>query len=149
WYDFRNSPSPEIWDDNAPFSRGGMQDVYYASSTDQGRTFTKNMRITDRSIDRSIGVWSNNVHSTTTVGIASTNDSVYFTWQDSRNGSTITNAEDAYFASLKLNGSSASLEAPSSVPRWVLLASGVLVGMGAAMFLVWLMMRRRTADAPG
>lgn len=145
WYDFRNSPSPEIWDDNAPFSRGGMQDVYYASSTDQGRTFTKNVRITDRSIDRSIGVWSNNVHSTTTVGISSTNDSVYFTWQDSRNGNAITNAEDAYFASLKLNGSGTADEGSSAAPRWVLLGSGLLMGLGIAMSLVWLTTRRRTA----
>ena len=145
WYDFRNSPSPEIWDDNAPFSRGGMQDVYYASSADQGRTFTKNVRITDRSIDRSIGVWSNNVHSTTTVGISSTNDSVYFTWQDSRNGNASTNAEDAYFASLKLTGSDPADETPALAPRWVLLGSGLLMGLGVAMSLVWLTGQRRTA----
>jgi hypothetical protein len=90
-------------------------------------------------------VWSNNVHSTTTVGISSTNDSVYFTWQDSRNGNAITNAEDAYFASLKLNGSGAADEGSPAAPRWVLLGSGLLMGLGVAMSLVWLTTRRRTA----
>ena len=67
------------------------------------------------------------------------------TWQDSRNGNVITNAEDAYFASLKLNGSGAADEGSPAAPRWVLLGSGLLMGLGVAMSLVWLTTRRRTS----
>jgi len=49
WYDGRHSPSP------ADDIGSGLQDVYYSSSGDQGRTFTPNLRISDRSIDRKSG----------------------------------------------------------------------------------------------
>lgn len=116
--------------------------VYYASSVDGGQTFSKNVRVSDRSIDRSIGVWSNNVHSATTVGITSTDSAVYFAWQDSRNGNPLTNTEDAYFALLRLE--SEDDDGSSSVPGALLLGSGLLLGMGLAMLAVWLTSSRRS-----
>jgi len=77
-----------------------FQDVYYADSADGGRSVAKNIRITDRIIDRNIGVWSNNSHIHANVGIASGPDTVYFAWQDTRNGNATTNTEDIYFASV-------------------------------------------------
>ena len=142
WYDFRNSPAPEVNLAAAPFNNGGMTDIYYASSSDQGRTFGKNMRISDRMADRRIGVWSNNVHSHFNVGIASANDGVYFAWQDTRNGNSVTNSEDIYFASLLLDAPGVSVEDESGVPGWVLTGAGVAVGMGLAMLLVFLVSRR-------
>ncbi len=64
WYDFRNSPDGGQSDE-------GISDVYYTSSEDGGRSFRLNLRINDRSIDRSSGVWSNNVDSRFNVGVAS------------------------------------------------------------------------------
>lgn len=143
WLDFRNSPVPEQDADGPPFNHGGFQDVYYSSSTDQGRTLNPNLRITDRLIDRSIGVWSNNIHSHAPVGIASTNDSVYFAWQDTRNGDPVAQSEDIYFASLKLNGA-APLGA-SILPGlgfWGLLAAVFVFGAGLAMAVTASMSRR-------
>lgn len=142
WYDFRNSPAPEIQAAAAPFNNGGMTNVYYASSADGGRTFGRNIRISDRSADRSIGVWSNNVHSHFNVGIASANDGVYMAWQDSRNGNSITNSEDVYFASLLLDAPGVSVDDSAGVPGWVLAGAGVAGGMGLAMLLVFLIGRR-------
>ncbi|MDQ6724714.1 MAG: glycoside hydrolase, partial [Actinomycetota bacterium] len=142
WYDFRNSPSPEQNLENAPFNNGGMTDIYYASSSDGGRSFGANVRISDRMADRRIGVWSNNVHSHFNVGIASANDGVYFAWQDTRNGNSLTNAEDVYFASLLYDAPGVSVEASSGVPGWVLGATGVAIGMGATMLLVFFAGRR-------
>ncbi len=142
WYDFRNSPAPETQSSSAPFNGGGMTDVYYASSSDGGLTFGKNVRISDRSADRSIGVFSNNVHSHFTVGIASANDGVYMAWQDSRNGNSITNSEDIYSASLLLDAPGVSVDDNSGVPGWALAGAGVAVGMGLAMLLVFLISRR-------
>ncbi|MCA1674334.1 MAG: glycoside hydrolase [Actinobacteria bacterium] len=147
WYDFRNSPAPEIQANAAPFNNGGMTDVYYASSSDGGRTFGKNIRISDRSADRSIGVWSNNVHSHFTVGITSANDGVYMAWQDSRNGNSITDSEDVYFASLLLDAPGLSVGNDAGVPGWVLAGAGVAGGMGLAMLLVFLISRRSRPEA--
>lgn len=143
WYDFRNSPTPEKDADAAPFNHGGFQDVYYASSTDQGRTFGANMRISDRLIDRNFGVWSNNVHSHYNVGIASSDDSVYFAWQDSRNGNNVTNSEDVYFASLKLEGPVVPAAAEGSrVPTWVVALAATALGMGIATLASLALVRR-------
>jgi hypothetical protein len=142
WYDFRNSPMPEIQLAAAPFNNSGMTDIYYASSSDQGRSFSQNVRISDRTADRRYGVWSNNVHSHFNVGIASANDGVYFAWQDTRNGNSITNSEDVYFASLLLDAPGVSVEDESGVPGWVLTGAGVAIGMGLAMLLVFLVGRR-------
>lgn len=147
WYDFRNSPMPEIQSNAVPFNNGGMTDVYYASSFDQGRTFGRNVRISDRLADRRIGVWSNNVHSHFTVGVASSNDGVYFAWQDTRNGNSVTNSEDVYFASLLLDAPGVSVSGGSGVPKWALTGAGVAIGMGVAMLLVFLVSRRSQPEA--
>ncbi len=139
WYDGRLSPTAPVLGAN-PTERG-LQDVFYTSSTDQGRTFAPNVRISDRSIDRSIGVWSNNVDSHFNVGIASTAGSVYFAFQDSRNGSQETNAEDVYFASLKRNRSTSGPNSDET-PAWGTIASGAALGLGLAVMLAWLMTRR-------
>lgn len=104
WYDFRDSPTPEADHESAPFNQGGFQHVYVSSSVDQGRSWSPNLRISDRLIDRNIGVWSNNVHSHYNVGITSSDEAVYFAWQDSRNGNAVTNTEDVYFSALYLDG---------------------------------------------
>lgn len=134
WYDFRHSPRPG----NNPLRDTGLQDVYYSFSSNGGRTFGPNLRVNDRTIDRSLGVWSNNVNSAVAVGVASTDDTVYFAWQDTRNGNPQTQAEDVYFASLRLNGPAAVSAAGGGLPVWVIGSVAVALGMGVAMVLVWL-----------
>jgi hypothetical protein len=85
-------------------------------------------------------VWSNAVGSAGPIGVASTNDAVWFTWQDTRNGNTLTQAEDVYAASLVLNP--AGDGSSGGMPRWLLLAGGVAVGMGLAMAGAWAVARR-------
>jgi hypothetical protein len=150
WYDFRNSPAPEKEFDDAPFNNGGWQDVYYASSSDGGRTWSPNLRVNDRLIDRNIGVWSNNVHSHYNVGITSSNDAVYFAWQDSRNGNSVTNSEDVYSSALFRQPSEVAVRGGPGpgVPRWALFAVSAAVGMGVAMAAAFLATRRgRSGDA--
>ncbi len=146
WYDFRNSAMPEQLPEGfaAPFNTGGFTDVYYSASTDEGRTWEDNVRVTDRIIDRRIGVWSNNVHSHYNVGIASTDDTVYFTWQDSREGDAVTNSEDIYFASLHRDGETTTATSSGSGGRaWAFGGAGLLLGMGLAMVLATFVIRRR------
>ncbi|HET7718470.1 MAG TPA: sialidase family protein [Acidimicrobiales bacterium] len=143
WYDYRYSPRAG--------SGAGIQDVFYASSTDQGRTFGPNIRITDRSIDRSIGVYAGAVGTNSNVGITSTDSAVYFAWQDSRNGRPNTGSEDIYTASLLLDRAAAVTgELPADddgVAGWVFLVAGVAMGAGLAGALVWAASSRSRSKA--
>lgn len=144
WYDFRNSPEPEGLDHN-DFNAGGMQDVYYTWSTDQGRSFRKpDVRVTDRIIDRHIGVWSNNIHSHTNVGLVSTDEAAFVAWQDTRNGDQEHGSEDVYFASVGLDGRAPpSIPLPSArLPWWVTGLTGIALGLGLAMLVSWLIARK-------
>lgn len=73
WWDTRNDPGIRA------------NDVYYVSSTDDGLNWSKNVRITDRSIDRSIGVWGFNFDMSSPPGLASTNAFALTAWDDTRN----------------------------------------------------------------
>jgi hypothetical protein len=144
WYDGRLSPSspPPAGEDET-----GFQDVFYTSSSDQGATFGPNLRITDRSIDRSIGVYSNGIDSKTNLGIASTNEEVYLAWQDSRNADRELQPEDIYAAALVLDG--ATLASSSSVaagPSWGLLIAALLLGLGLGVTAGWLLNGRARAS---
>ncbi|MGH9266605.1 MAG: sialidase family protein, partial [Acidimicrobiales bacterium] len=48
WWDTRDTPGMRL------------NDVYYSYSIDDGQTWSRNQRITDRSIDRNLGVWGAN-----------------------------------------------------------------------------------------
>ncbi len=139
WYDARHSPKVDL----SVNSERGFQDVFYASSTDGGRTFSPNIRITDRSIDRSIGVFSNSIDSHHNVGVASAPDAVFFAWQDSRNGNRETHAEDIYAAAIELEGTVARSE-PASV-SWGALALGLFLGLGLGMVVALAAMRWRSS----
>lgn len=145
WYDFKNSPSPAL------VSTGhsgdvGISDVYYTSSSDHGRTFAPPIRVNDRGIDRSKGVWSNNVDSKFNVGVAATNDAVYFAWQDTRNAIGQTDSEDIYSSSIPLKTTTTSVER-SGIPGWALFGSGAL-GLGIGVCFAWVLGRRRPAASP-
>lgn len=143
WFDNRNSPIPA----GTASTQTGFQDVWYTYSLDGGRTFAPNVKVTDRMINRAFGIWSNNVDVHAPVGLISTDDTVYLTWQDSRAGVSVTNsAEDVYFATVRLNGPervAAADEDGEGVPRWLLVAAGLAAGMGLAMAVVGLTGDRR------
>ncbi|PSO50836.1 MAG: hypothetical protein BRC31_07125 [Actinobacteria bacterium QS_5_72_10] len=98
WYDFRHSPTPPA-DVSGQGGEDGVAHVYYTYSTDGGETFAPDQRISDRGIDRSVGVWSNNISSKFNIGVAATDDRAYFAWQDTRNADPELQAEDVYMAS--------------------------------------------------
>ncbi|MFN2608452.1 MAG: hypothetical protein ABR511_11280 [Acidimicrobiales bacterium] len=60
-------------------------DVYYAYSTDDGKTWSKNTRATDQSIDRRFGVWSNGYDVTSPPSLASADAYTILGWDDTRN----------------------------------------------------------------
>lgn len=147
WYDFRHSPRPTAVSPGHDGDKG-MSDVYYSYSTDGGRSFAPNVRVTDRSIDRSIGVWGNDINSKFNIGIASSDRAAYVAWQDSRNAVGESHAEDVYAAAIWLEGAQpASGSGSTAPPAWLLVGTGLTLGLGAAIVGAWLV-TRRTIEAP-
>jgi hypothetical protein len=145
WYDFKHSPT------NPLVSTGhsgdtGIADVYATSSSDHGTTFAPPIRVNDRGIDRSKGVWSNNIDSKFNVGVAATNEAVYFAWQDTRNALGETGSEDIYTSSVPL-AAEATASGDSGIPGWTLILTG-LFGLGVGVAVAWFLMRRRGDLAP-
>ena len=75
--------------------------------------------------------------------MASSKDSAYFAWQDSRNGNSDFQSEDIYFASARFTSEVRSEGDDSGVPAALQLAAGVLLGMGLTMVIVVGISRRR------
>lgn len=140
WYDFRNSPT-DPFVSSGHSGDGGFSDVYASSSTD-GITWSQNVRVSDRSADRSFGVWSNQIDSKFNVGVTSTDSAAFVAWQDTRNAVAETDAEDVYTATVLFDEDRSTDDGGSGVPGWVLLGAGVAVGMGVAAAGAWLVVRR-------
>lgn len=136
------------WRDDAAFDpearRNALQHVYATYSTDGGRTWAPNMRVTDRAIDRRFGVWSTGVHGP--VALASLDSAAYVAWDDSRNGTPETHAQDVYFTRVRFPGAELSGSVPAA-PTGMRLAWGV-AGAGAALGLAGLaLLAARVASA--
>ena len=99
WFDTRtNLPSPII---PRPAGQG---DIYYASSSDGGATFSGNRRISDRSINLDDGTLGRNGTYTWwgPDSVPLGNDAVLFAWGDARYGNVDTAANDVVLATMRL-----------------------------------------------
>jgi hypothetical protein len=72
WWDTRDDPGIR------------SNDVYYAYSNDDGVTWSKNVRVSDQTIDRRFGVWGNNFDQNSPPSLASTNQFALLGWDDTR-----------------------------------------------------------------
>ena len=102
WFDTRtNLPSPII---PRP---AGTGDIYYASSSDGGATFSGNRRISDRSINLDDGTLGRNGTYTWwgPDSVPLGNDSVLFAWGDPRFGNVDSGTNDVVMATLRLGES--------------------------------------------
>jgi hypothetical protein len=132
WWDFRN--------DAGNF----RNDVYMASSDDNGRTWSPNIRVTDRSIDRKIGPWSNGFDVRQPVGLAATDRYTIAAWDDTRNGDPDGEAQDLYGAFVQF----APLPAPVS-NTWVYVLSALLgLVLAGTVITVFALAARRRARPP-
>ncbi|MDP8930920.1 MAG: glycoside hydrolase [Actinomycetota bacterium] len=134
WYDYRNDPTGV---EEYP-SDGGLQDVYYTYSTDGGRTWARNVRVTDRMMDRRFGVWEGpgNFQVRGPMGLASTTNGVLVAWGDSRNAVGETQAEDIYATRVRF-GDVMSPTAPERSPTaWALVGGGIGLALAGLALLV-------------
>lgn len=144
WLDYRNDYTFKA----GPKAENALQDVYMASSTDSGRTWSPNMRISDRSIDRRLSdVWATGVHSA--VGLHALDTGDYVAWDDTRNATADSKAQDVYFTRVRMGGvaplgaASASTGTATKV-AWALGGAALALAFaGIALFVS----RTRLSDA--
>jgi hypothetical protein len=115
WFDTRATlPSPVI---PRPAGQG---DVYYASSTDGGATFSGNRRISDRSVNLDDGTLGRNGTYTWwgPDSVPLGNDAVLFAWGDARFGNVDSGTNDVVLATMRLGeaGPALTTELPKASP---------------------------------
>jgi hypothetical protein len=131
-------------------------DVYYVSSTDNGANWSSNIRVTDRSVDRTLGVWGFNFDMSSPPGLASTNAFAMLAWDDTRNSEPGASAsvytggygaglQDVYAAAVQYQavGGGTSKAAQAALAA----AIGVLA-VGLILSLAALAARRRAGPPP-
>ena len=127
WWDFRN--------DGGNFAN----DVYLASSHDNGTSWSPNVRVTDRSIGRRIGVWYGNADIRQAPGMAATEDFTVLAWDDTRNGDGVNESQDIYSAVAQFNALAPTT--PRAAQYGLAAASGVAV-FGVILLLLSAARRR-------
>jgi hypothetical protein len=123
WIDFRN--------DNGNL----LSDTYYASSTDGGATWSKNIRVSDASSNRHYGQFANYSDVRSNINIASNNYAANIVWDDSRKASPSADIQDIYFgavqqAAIPESTSTTILYIIAAVAGGLVLAALILVGAG-------------------
>jgi hypothetical protein len=133
WWDFRDD-------------RGAIAtDVYYTYSTDNGATWSKNTRITDRSVSRRIGVWTG-ADIRQPPGVASLKEYAIIGWDDTRNGDETTHTQDIFtrVVQFKALGGGAGNDAA----RYALGAMLGLAVVGLVLLAMSVAARSRREPAP-
>ena len=135
-----------VWWDLRDGAPDYANDVYYGYSEDAGETWSTNLRITDRSIDRKIGIWTNNSDTRQPPGLGSADELAVVVWDDTRNGDQVTDSQDlraaaAQFDELGAGGSSHVLAYAMAG-----LAGAGVVGLG--LLIAGLVLRARRLPVP-
>ncbi|MCA1694209.1 MAG: glycoside hydrolase, partial [Actinobacteria bacterium] len=76
-------------------------DVYYSYTEDAGATWSPNLRVTDRSIDRKLGIWTNNSDTRQPPGLGSADELAVVVWDDTRNADAVDGAQDLRAAAVQ------------------------------------------------
>ena len=141
-----------VWWDTRDIQGLRGTDAYYTFSNDDGKTWSKNQRITDMSVDRKLGIWGNNYDIASQPGVASTNAYAVFGWDDTRLSDKSFKDSSAVGGGLQdVFTAEAQFEAiggGSSKAAKVALAGVVgLLGVGLVLLLGALVTRRGTSGA--
>ncbi|MGH9286487.1 MAG: sialidase family protein, partial [Acidimicrobiales bacterium] len=124
WWDQRNDPGFNF-----------ANDVYHTYSTDNGETWAApDRRVTDRIVDRRIGVFGLNFDVTAPPALASSGNYIMVGWDDTRNatpGELGAGTTDLFTAAVQYKAIGAS----SSAARYALGAVAGLLGVGLILLL--------------
>lgn len=134
WIDFRN--------DNGNL----LSDTYYASSTDGGTTWSKNIKVSDQPSNRHYGQFANYSDIRSNVNIASNNYAANIVWDDTRNASSSVDAQDIYFGAVQQAAIPASTS--TTVLYIVIAVAGGLVLAALILVVFGVVLRSRRSAAP-
>ena len=130
WYDYRNGVN-------------NSDDVYYTYSTDGGATFANNIRVTDQTINRSVGP-NTNFDIRIPPGVASANAYAAIGWTDTRLATEATQTVDVFGNIVQFKPITTS---SSTALKYLAAGAAGLVIAGAIVLLIGFM-RRRRVEAP-
>ncbi len=121
WFDTRDDPGVTA------------NDVYHASSTDNGNTWSKNTRVTDRSIDRRFGPFAANFDLNGPPALDTVDAYGLVGWDDTRLGDPTTETQDVFVAAVQYSEVGGESRALSYVFAGVigLLAVGLILLLGS------------------
>lgn len=120
-------------------------DVFMASSVDGGRTFGKNVRVSDRTMNQNSGFTLNALYDLRPeISVLATDTMTYVSWPDSRNGTFALPAEDTYIATVTHEQEAADDDGGLDLTSAFL---GSAVGLLVAGLAVFAVSRRRAAPA--
>ena len=149
WYDHRNDPAYDPKQTRVG-NQNRFQDVYYSYSTDGGRTWAPNIKVTDRLIDRNLGTHSGNYGLKGPLGLASTENAAFIAWDDTRNSVGDTQAQDIYLGRVRFQSGDRvfATTSASSSSRHPMLWGAVLgagIALGVAGIVLFIAQRTRRA----
>lgn len=133
WWDFRDGAGLYA------------SDVYYAYSPDGGATWSRNFRVTERSIDRKVGTWSNNFDYRAPPSVASTDETALVAWDDTGAATGGSDSQDVMVSTVQL----AELPAENAALPYVVAALAGLAAGGLALLVVAGLARRRQHGGTG
>jgi hypothetical protein len=149
WWDFRTDAiyNP-AGNGNTTRRDATCFDIFYTSSSDGGRTWAGNSRVSDRSMNQFEGFAMHPAYDLRgPVGVASTNETAYVSWSDSRNGTFELPTEDVYVATVLHDETAAAGGGEPTVKASSLLL-GLAIGLVVAGLAV-LVLARRARPRPG
>jgi hypothetical protein len=144
WYDYRNDVAYDPKQARVS-NQNRFEDVYYSYSEDGGRTWAPNVRVTDRSIDRSLGVHAGNYGLKGPLGIASTDETAFVAWDDTRNSRPDTQTQDIYLARVRFQAGDrvfATVAESHHTALWALIGGAIALGVAGLLLLVGMRVRR-------
>lgn len=120
-------------------------DVYGVSSTDNGATWSANRRITDRIIDRTIGVWKPGTGGDVRQppGLAAADALTVVMWDDTRNGSPQVETQDLFAATIQYSAL-ARTSGLSRTAGYLLAGSVGVLAVGLMLVVGSVVMRGRS-----
>ncbi|MGH9226391.1 MAG: sialidase family protein [Acidimicrobiales bacterium] len=143
-----------VWWDTRDDTGIRSNDVYYSYSADDGKTWSKNVRITDQSVNRNYGVWGFNYDIASPPGVGSTNEFAIFGWDDTRNTDTSNlgavsgfgaGTQDVFTSAVQFE----AIGGGSSETAKVILAGAVgLLSIGLILLVAALVSRRGSPAPP-
>lgn len=143
WIDFRSDPYYKLAPSGkpAPGSSSGERyyDIYAAYSTDHGATWSKNIRVSNQTIDANLGAEFPDF-AVLPVGVASTNARMFVAWGNPVAGSPPATPEDAFVNSVDFAptavASTSTKTSSGTKAAWAIIGAGIALVL-AGLFLVF------------